>query len=112
MLNRQRREANSMEKKTKRVVAPMVDIRHDAKDTGFIILIDLAGATKNSVELEMGTGGFCVKGEGKDFRYENCYMLAHEVQAKQAKAKFESGLLTIHVPFKEKWRGHKVAIKT
>ncbi len=101
-----------MRKTAKRVVAPMVDIKHDNKDTGFTIKVDLAGASKDSVKLEMGTGGFCVKGEGNDFRYESCYMLAHEVAANKAKAKFDSGLLTINVPFKETWRGYKVPIKT
>jgi HSP20 family molecular chaperone IbpA len=100
-----------MEKKEKRVIVPMVDIRHNDNDKGFTIRVDLAGAPKESVELEMGNGGFCVKGEGHDFRYENCYMLAHEVKARDAKAKFDSGLLTIDVPFKESWRGHKVAIE-
>jgi HSP20 family molecular chaperone IbpA len=88
----------------------MVDIRHDDQDAGFTIKVDLAGASKNSLHLEMGSGGFCVKGEGDDFRYENCYMLAHEVEPKKAKAKFDSGLLTIHAPFSETWRGHKVKI--
>ncbi len=101
-----------MKKNEKRVVAPMVDIKHDDKDSGFTIKVDLAGASKDSVELDMGTGGFCVKGEGKDFRYESCYMLAHEVKAEKAKAKFDSGLLTIHVPFRETWRGYKVPIKS
>ena len=100
-----------MAEREKRVIAPMVDIRHDDEDTGFTIKVDLAGASKESVELEMGNGGFCVKGEGDDFRYESCFMLAHEVKPEASKAKFDSGLLTVHVPFREKWRGHKVAIE-
>ena len=99
-----------MEKAKKRVVTPMVDIRHNDNDTGLTIKVDVAGASKDSLDLEMGSGGFCVKGEGEDFRYESCFMLAHEVNADKAKAKFDSGLLTIHVPFKNKWRGHKVPI--
>ena len=95
----------------KRVVVPMINVRHDEKDTGFSIDVDLAGAKKESVELEMGTAGFCIKGEGEDFRYESCYVLAHEVKPTDAKAKLESGLLKIHVPFRETMRGHKVTIK-
>jgi HSP20 family molecular chaperone IbpA len=100
-----------MAQEEKRVVVPIIDVRHNEGDTGFSINVDLAGAKKESVALEMGTAGFCVKGEGDDFRYESCYVLAHEVKSTDAKAKLESGLLKIHVPFRETVRGHKVAIE-
>jgi HSP20 family molecular chaperone IbpA len=38
-------------------------------------------------------------------------MLAHKVKPKETRAKFNSGLLTILVPFKETRRGHKVTIE-
>jgi len=74
------------------------------------------GAPKvaGSVDLSgpgMGTGGFCVRAEADAFRYESCFILAHEVKPQEAKAKFESGLLTITVPFKETIHGHKVPIE-
>ncbi len=100
-----------MAQEEKRVVVPIIDVRHDDSDTGFSINVDLAGVKKSSVSLEMGTAGFCVKGEGDDFRYESCYVLAHEVKPDEATAKLESGLLKIHVPFRETMRGHKVIIK-
>lgn len=105
------REVSIMAKKEKRVVAPMIDIRHDDNDGGLTIKVDLAGASKESLELEMGKSGFCVKGEGDDFRYESCFMLAHEVRPEESKAKFDSGLLTIRAPFGDQWRGHKVRIE-
>jgi HSP20 family molecular chaperone IbpA len=94
----------------KRVLVPLVNINHNDDDTGLRIEVDLAGALKKSVDLEMGNGGFCVKAEGDDFRYESCFMLAHEVKAEEAKAKFNSGLLTIRVPFRDTTHGHKIAI--
>lgn len=94
----------------KRVLVPLINVNHSDDDSGLRIEVDLVGATKKSVDLEMGNGGFCVKAEGDDFRYESCYMLAHEVKPEEARAKFNSGLLTINVPFKETIRGHKVAI--
>ena len=94
----------------KRVLVPLINVNHSDDDSGLRIEVDLVGATKKSVDLEMGNGGFCVKAEGEDFKYESCYMLAHEVKPEEAKAKFNSGLLTIDVPFKETTRGHKVAI--
>ena len=73
--------------------------------------MDLAGASKESVDLDVGDKGFCIKAEAEDFRYENCYMLAHEVMGEEAKAKFDSGLLKITVPFKDALHGHKVSIE-
>lgn len=100
-----------MAQEEKRVIVPMINVKHNEDDTGLSIDVDLAGAKKETVELEMGTGGFCVKGEGEDFRYESCYVLAHEVRHTEAKAKLESGLLKIRVPFRETMRGHNVAIE-
>lgn len=99
-----------MEKREKRVIAPTVNVSHIKGDKGLRIDINLAGATKKSLGLEMGKEGFCVKGEAKDFKYHTCYMLAHRVKAKEANAKFNAGLLTVEVPFEESMRGQKVAI--
>ena len=100
-----------MEQEEKRVIAPMVNVTHTEENTGLRIAINLAGAAKDSLELEMGKEGFCVKGEGDDFRYETCYMLAHRVKPEETKAKFAAGLLTINVPFEDTMHGHKVAIE-
>jgi HSP20 family molecular chaperone IbpA len=95
----------------KRVIVPSININHSEDDRGLRISVNLAGASKDTVELEMGKEGLCVKAEGEDFRYETCFMLAHRVKAEEARAKFEAGLMTIDVPFEETMRGHKVAIE-
>ena len=100
-----------MAKDEKRVIIPIININHNSSDSGLVIQVDLAGATKESVDLEMGNMGFCIKAEAEDFRFENCFTLAHEVAGKDAKAKYASGLLTINVPFKDRLHGHRVAIE-
>lgn len=100
-----------MDQTDKRVVVPMVNINHNGDDTGLVIKVDLAGASKETVDLDMGEKGFCVKAEAEDFKYENCYMLAHDIKADETKANFKSGLLTIRAPFLEIRRGYKVAIE-
>jgi HSP20 family molecular chaperone IbpA len=100
-----------MAEEEKRVVVPSININHNSDDTGLEIRVDLAGASRESVDLEMGNKGFCLKAEADDFRYENCFMLAHEVVGDEAKAKFKSGLLIISVPFRDRTHGHKVAIE-
>jgi HSP20 family molecular chaperone IbpA len=110
-MNRSGKGVGKMAQKEKRVVAPMINVKHNDDDTGLEIRVDLAGASKESVDLDVGDKGFCIKAEGEDFRYENCYMLAHEVKREEAKAKFNSGLLNISVPFKDTLHGHKVTIE-
>lgn len=100
-----------MEYSEKRIITPLITSMHKEDGSGLIIDVDLAGAPKNSVELEMGKEGFCIQAEADDFRYESCFRLAHTVRAEEAKAKFESGLLKIEVPFEETMRGHKVTIE-
>jgi HSP20 family molecular chaperone IbpA len=95
----------------KPVVVPTVNINHNDDNTGLEIRVDLAGASKDSVDLDMGEKGFCLKAEAEEFRYENCFMLAHDVKSKEAKAKFTSGLLKVSVPFKDVVHGHKVSIE-
>ena len=95
----------------KRVIAPAVNVSHDDEDSGLRIAVNLAGAPRETVELEMGKEGFCVKAEAEEFRYETCYMLAHRVKGDAARAKFDSGLLTIHVPFEDSLRGHRITIQ-
>jgi len=100
-----------MSQEEKRVVTPITNVNHNDDDTGFVIRVDLAGASKESVNLDMGDEGFCIKAEAEDFRYENCYLLGHEIKREEAKAKFDSGLLKITVPFKDIRRGHNVTIE-
>ncbi len=95
----------------KRVIVPSININHSEDDTGLRISVNLAGASKDTVELEMGKEGLCVKAEGEDFRYDLCFMLAHRVKAEEARAKFEEGLMTIQVPFEETMRGQKVTVE-
>ncbi|UCD78430.1 MAG: Hsp20/alpha crystallin family protein [Desulfobacterales bacterium] len=100
-----------MAQEKKQVVVPMINVNHNEDDTGLDIRVDLAGASKESVDLDVGDKGFCIKAEAEDFRYENCFMLAHEIKRESAKAKFDSGLLRISVPFKDTLHGHKVTVE-
>ncbi|MCP8315911.1 MAG: Hsp20/alpha crystallin family protein [archaeon] len=101
----------SEEKTPKTVMSPSVVVSHNEKDEGYVIEVKLPGVKKGDVELYFWSKGFCVDGKREDMTYTGCYNLAHEVKTEEAKAKFESGLLTITVPFKEKLRAKKVKIE-
>jgi len=101
----------SKEKIPKTAMSPLVTICHDDKDEGYDIEVELPGVKKEDVDLSFWSRGFCVDGEKEDIVYTGCYTLAHDIKAEGAKAKFESGLLKIKVPFKEKLRAVKVKVE-
>lgn len=88
-------------KKEKTMVSPTVCAYHDEKDENLIIEVELPGVKKKDVKLNMTDEGFCVSGERADFIYEVCYRFLHEISLDEGKAKFDSGLLTITVPFRK-----------
>ena len=47
----------------KRTVVPMINVNPDDNNSGLVMKVDLAGASKKSVDLDMGDQGFCVKAE-------------------------------------------------
>ncbi len=86
-------------KKDKTLVSPVVCGYHDEKDENLVVEVELPGVKKKDLKLQMTEGGFCASGERDDLCYEACYSFVHEIDADEAKAKFDSGLLTITVPF-------------
>ena len=86
-------------KKDKTLVSPVVCGYHDEKDENLVVEVELPGVKKKNLKLQMTEDGFCASGERDDFCYEACYNFMHEIDADKAKAKFDSGLLTITVPF-------------
>ena len=87
-----------------------VEIRHNQDDTGLIITASLPGVAKEDIELTVGLHNFCITGEREDLKYDGCYQLIHDVDVDKSEAKFENGMLTLLVPFKEPLRGRKVII--
>ena len=76
----------------KRIIIPTINVNHNENNRGLRISVNLAGASKDTVELEMGKEGLCIKADAEDFRYETCFMLAHRVKAEETKASLKQGL--------------------
>jgi len=94
-----------------KVVWPKIEANHRLNDNGFSIEIDLSGADKESVEVEIGTYGLSVKAEGDRVRYEGAYPLGYNIIPEKAKASFEDGVLYVSLPIKEKTlNGTKVEV--
>lgn len=94
----------------KPTVCPDIFVNHDSKDEGLVIEASLPGVTRDDISLTVGNSSFCVSGERDDVKYDGCFQLAHEVNSKKAKAKFENGLLKVNIPFKEPLHGIKIKI--
>ena len=46
-----------MEQEEERVVVPMINVTHNESDSGLNLQVNLAGAPKKTVDLEMGREG-------------------------------------------------------
>lgn len=98
-----------MSEETKTTIAPTVYADHDHEN--YYIQVELPRVKKEEIELEVSEKGFCVKGTREDLEFSSCYVLAHEVEAAKAKAKFENGLLDIVVPLAHPLSGIKIKIE-
>lgn len=98
-------------KKEKTMVIPAVSSYHDEKDENLIIEVELPGVKKKNVKLDMTEEGFCATGERADSIYQVCYRFLHEITLDEAKAKFDSGLLTITVPFQKPAKPKEIPIE-
>jgi len=98
-------------KKEKAMASPTVCAYHDEKDENLIIEVELPGVRKKDLKLEMTNEGFCASGERDDFIYQACYNFLHEVSPDEAKAKFNSGLLTVTVPFQRPAQPKEISIE-
>jgi HSP20 family molecular chaperone IbpA len=50
-----------MAQEEKRVVTPMINVNHNDDNMSLEIRVDLAGASKESVDLDVGHKGFCIE---------------------------------------------------
>jgi len=97
-----RRELVSVRRSTVRTVRPKITANHRLEDNSFYIEIDLRGANKETVKLEMGTYGLSVKARGDRLRYYGDLPLGYNIVPERAKANYEDEVLRISLPLKER----------
>ncbi|MEM2589331.1 MAG: Hsp20/alpha crystallin family protein [Candidatus Bathyarchaeia archaeon] len=97
------------EEKVRIPVLPDACFYHD--DEKYIVEIELPGVTKENINLEVAETSICLNAPRNDVEYFGCWIFAHEVKPKQAKASFKNGLLTVTVPLAEPMKGVKVPIE-
>jgi HSP20 family molecular chaperone IbpA len=90
-------------------VLPTACFYHD--EERYTVEIELPGADKKDINLEVADTALCVKAPRNDMDYFGCWVFAHAVKPKDAKASFKDGLLTITVPLAKPLKGVKVQIE-
>ena len=83
---------------------PCACFSHDEERGRLRIDLEMPGANKDDIKLEMRKDSFCVSAP----IYSSCFMLPHEVEPDRTEAKYENGLLRIFSPIKD-WE-HKVSV--
>jgi len=95
---------------TEKNVMPCMYINHDMEN--YYAQVELAGVKKDDIALEVMDNGLCIKGKRGEQELSGCWMLAHEVDTENVKAKYTEGLLDITMPLKHGLKsGKKVNIE-
>jgi HSP20 family molecular chaperone IbpA len=77
------------------------------------ITVHLPKAIRENIAFEVTNETFCLKGTKKDgspLEYFGCWILAHSVDPKKAKANFKDNVLTVSVPLMKASEVTKVKI--
>lgn len=77
----------------------------DEKHSLFLMDISLPGVKKSDIDLRMQDDSFYLKAHHENIEYVSSLALSCPVKAKEAKAKYENGLLRIEAPFKDEMAG-------
>ena len=77
----------------------------------YTIEVELAGVDKKNIDFEMSETSFCLKAPRNDVEYVGCWVLAHDVDPKKAKATFKNGMLTVTAPLAKPFKGVKLSIE-
>lgn len=97
-----------MSEKTR--LTPCTCFYHDDVQGRVNIELEMPGADKNNIKLDLRKNSFCVSApRGEDAEYSSCFTLSHEIEPEKAEAKYDSGLLKIFAPMKD-WE-QKVSIQ-
>jgi HSP20 family molecular chaperone IbpA len=84
----------------KNKVAPEFCAFVDDDHTRVTVEIAIPGVDKNDIKLKMHEDSFNLSAPRKNVEYVTTVAFCCPVKPEQAKAKYENGLLTIEVPFK------------
>jgi HSP20 family molecular chaperone IbpA len=82
-------------------VAPEVCSYTDEDHTSLTLEISLPGVTKKDIQLKMHEDSFALRAPRQETEYVTTLSFCCPVDPAQAEAKYENGLLTVTIPFKD-----------
>jgi len=94
-----------MEEQMGNTMMPCMCMNHDMEN--YYAQVELPGVKKDDIVLEVMENGLCLKGKKGEGDIAGCWMLAHPVSVDSVKARYESGLLDIVLPLKNKLKDGK-----
>ena len=102
-------------------ISPAVDI-FDSKDE-MVMLVDMPGVSKDNSQVKVDNGIITISGEartpaGGDLRYwefspcryHRAFELSPEVDQERIEADYKNGVLTVHLPKKERAKARQIKI--
>lgn len=98
-----------MAEKARISVSPTACVYHDRKN--YTIEVDLEGVDKKNIDFAMSEASFCIKAPMRDLMIFGCWMLAHDIIPKKARATFKNGLLTVTAPLAKPLESVNVSIE-
>ncbi len=84
------------------VIPPHMFACLDDKGVNYLVEVELPGVKKKDIELSMHEDIIHVQADRKDLEFHGHMHFPLKVNPKKAKAQFNSGLLKVTVPLKEK----------
>ena len=91
-------------------LTPCTCFSHDDQGGRLKIEVEMPGANKTDISLEMRKNSFCVSAPRGDNHYSGCFRLTHEVEPDKAEAKYENGLLRVFAPIKDWEKKSKIMV--
>ena len=82
-------------------MSPQICAYSDEKDKNLKIEIELPGVKKENIKFKMEETGFYIDAKKEDVEYLGAFALCCPVLPKRAKARYQEGLLSVTVPYKE-----------
>ena len=91
------------------------ELTYDEKESTWALTVEIPGVTKESLKVDFDEGYLNITGEKtkglNKGKFEGRYALPEGVDEEKMEAKFEDGILTVHMPKLEKKTAKAITIK-
>lgn len=101
-------QVKTTESAAKAVVYPLVDVFEN--DVEFLLVADLPGVDKQSLELLVEDGELRMKAKSADLEYQRSFTLGDDVDLDAIEAGLEEGELSLRLPKRAEARVRRISV--